>query len=561
MKKNGKAFLSAVLTGVMAVSLLAGCAGDGGKNEDAGNGEGNKTAGDSKNQQGTSQTGSEKKDKITVSIYDRGNISPEEGVIENNRWTKWINENAPVEVEFIAVPRWTSGQKYSTLLASNSAPDLILEYDMNILGSMITNGSLMPIGGVIDQYSTEYKALVEKYPIIKKMGTVNGEFYYFSRVEKIYPNHTLTVRKDWLDKLGLAVPKTTDEFYKMAEAFAKQDPDGNGADDTYGMALSFVSGQQIDFMFGAGNTGNFAVNGDKFEYAWDRKMAATQFKKDMYDNGIVNRDFAVDTSGEQGIQDFITGKLGAIGLNNGALITSIGTLENFYENNPGAELIEIPLPESEFGSFSTAVAGGCAVVGAINSSCKNPEAVMKYMDWLNSSPDVYNTLAFGGEAYAELTENGVWAARDKEVSAKEVYGTDFFMPVSTIEFAIGQDKMFDQNTEIGQKMLELYSQAVEAYVMPDKRPANFTDALPRPSLSTELTLINTNTYGSSVMGDNWSKAIISGSDYTVEQACQDNRKLVEEGQGEKIAEYYQSWYDQAMKDGILITLDEINALK
>ena len=43
------------------------------------------------------------------------------------------------------------------------------------------------------------------------------------------------VRQDWLDKLGLEGPETLDDVEAIARAFMEQDPDGNGAADTYGL--------------------------------------------------------------------------------------------------------------------------------------------------------------------------------------------------------------------------------------------------------------------------------------------------------------------------------------
>ena len=43
------------------------------------------------------------------------------------------------------------------------------------------------------------------------------------------------IRQDWLENLGLEVPRTWDELAAVAEAFVTQDPDGNGEDDTIGI--------------------------------------------------------------------------------------------------------------------------------------------------------------------------------------------------------------------------------------------------------------------------------------------------------------------------------------
>lgn len=41
---------------------------------------------------------------ISSTIYDRSNVPSTEGTTEENRWTKWINANGPVDVKYVAVP-------------------------------------------------------------------------------------------------------------------------------------------------------------------------------------------------------------------------------------------------------------------------------------------------------------------------------------------------------------------------------------------------------------------------------------------------------------------------
>lgn len=521
-----------LMTGVLfCSSIFTGC---GNKNESEVKGEGGK-------------------DKITVAVYDRGNLNPDEGTIDDNRWTKWINENAPVEVEFIPIPRNSSADKYSTLLASNSAPDLILEYEAGILGGMISNGSLMPIDDLVEQYSTEYKALMEKYPAMKKRGTVDGELYYLTSVRTLATNHVIYIRTDWLNKLGLKMPTTTAELYEVAEAFAKQDPDGNGVDDTYGFSFGQMGRLQIGYMFGT----DIVLDGTEYVYPWDRMVAATQYKKDMFDNGIVNKDYAADTAGEQEKQDFISGKLGIIAGNVSTGYESV--IENFHQNNPDGELAVLPLPASEFGHFNTATGGGVSVVGAVNANCKNPEAVMKYIDWICNNEEVFSTLVYGGEEYSQRNERGIWIPKDEDVFSKEVYGADFTMLTSTIGFEGEGVNPFEEGTE----MYDYYEQAQAAYFGYDgaysKNVAGPFQVA--PVLPSDLSLIYSNTYGSSVMSDNWEKAVVSGSAYTVEQALEDNKKLVEDGNGEKVLEYYKEWYKNAAADGLMMTEEDCEVMR
>ncbi len=52
------------------------------------------------------------------------------------------------------------------------------------------------------------------------------------------------IRMDWLDKLGLKVPVTMEEFREVARAFTLKDPDGNGKNDTYGTSFR----QNVNFI-------------------------------------------------------------------------------------------------------------------------------------------------------------------------------------------------------------------------------------------------------------------------------------------------------------------------
>ena len=57
------------------------------------------------------------------------------------------------------------------------------------------------------------------------------------------PMRTCTiVRKDWLDKVGMSMPKTTDDLYQLAKAFTTKDPNGDGKKDTYLGYYSQVAG-------------------------------------------------------------------------------------------------------------------------------------------------------------------------------------------------------------------------------------------------------------------------------------------------------------------------------
>jgi putative aldouronate transport system substrate-binding protein len=99
------------------------------------------------------------------------------------------------------------------------------------------DGLLMPLNDLIDKYAPNIKALMKKYPKYKiDLTAPDGKIYAISSANASrYMFMTFLVRKDWLDKLGLKVPDTLEDFYKTAIAFVKHDPNGNGKADEIGV--------------------------------------------------------------------------------------------------------------------------------------------------------------------------------------------------------------------------------------------------------------------------------------------------------------------------------------
>ena len=68
-----------------------------------------------------------------------------------------------------------------------------------------------------------------KFPVLRKAGMgTDGKLYQFGRINETIPMRGVFIRKDWLEKLHLNIPQTTEEMYQVAKAFTEQDPDGNG---------------------------------------------------------------------------------------------------------------------------------------------------------------------------------------------------------------------------------------------------------------------------------------------------------------------------------------------
>ncbi|MDF2837030.1 MAG: hypothetical protein K0Q63_2670 [Paenibacillus sp.] len=537
-KKWWKSGTAIVATGVLATALAA-CSSDNG-----GNGN-DKPAATNGSSQSEATEAPKERGKITVSVYDRGNVPAEEGSMEENRWTKWINENGPVDVDFMSVPRWESQQKFNVMFASKAAPDLIMEYDTAYRNQLYNQKLIQPIDELVEKHSTTYKEMLEKYPALRKVGTKeDGKLYEFARVIGLQPNHALFIRADWLEKLNLKAPTTTEELFEVAKAFKEQDPDGNNADDTYGMALSYISGMIVDYMHGSVFTifekqPWYPNESGELTHDWDRVKTAFDFKKRLFDAGLVDRDFLTDSKGEKAKQDFINGKLGIWG----STVGDFASYETLKKNNPDAKVQIIALPESPNGQFSPVLYNPVQSVGVVNVMAENPEAVMEYVDFM-VQPSTKAVFDFGLEGEHHEVVNGCPKMIDTEaVKNQMAYKADLMMMFST-DFENKCSDWWNYNesnaTPLQLEYKELRYDAVEAYVSKDRPNPAITSSEHMPLIPEDLQLNQTN--GFKAMEDALTKAIISGASYTVDQAIADAKAAWTKSNGDKIDQFYADWY-------------------
>ncbi|MEK8126667.1 extracellular solute-binding protein [Paenibacillus filicis] len=502
---------------------------------------------------GTDGAQKEPKKDITVSIYDRGNVSPNEGTIENNRWTKWVNENGPANVKFVAIPRTKPEEKINVLYASGSAPDLLFEYSPNVKDPLQQQKQFMPIDQLIDKTSTEYKKVLQEYPALKKAGMKSdGKLYYFGRINWVEPNRGVLIRTDWLKKLGLSMPKTTDDLYEVIKAFTEQDPDGNGKKDTYGISLSGNSSFSLKQIFGA--TSKWVVKNNELVLDWDRQKAYYTIVKRLYDEGLVDKDFATDTNGAKSKQDFITGKTGIYGILTTDIVndTLLGTIDPLKKNVPEAEVAFLPYPKSPFGSFVPTLKNPVQMTAAVSATAKNPDAVMKYIDFMLKEPTT-KALEYGIEGTHYKITDGCAEIIDAKKSKTEV--SDLTVDMRMLEnngnsfnackvplVAYKSDPRKDEY----QKAYESFR---DTYLTFDRSYPELTHSEHMPSSPKDLNTIEANS--DKANGDIWLKAIVSGDKYSIDQALKDTQDTWSKSGGKQVEEWYKKWYESDRSNSIL----------
>lgn len=126
-------------------------------------------------------------------------------------------------------------QAFNLMLSSGSLPDVIAYETVTELEKLGTDGILIPLENLIEQYAPNIRKFWEENPQYKKDAmAADGHIYMipnYNDVKNINVTQQYYIRKDWLKKLGLEEPRTVDELYEVLVAFRDRDPNGNGEKD------------------------------------------------------------------------------------------------------------------------------------------------------------------------------------------------------------------------------------------------------------------------------------------------------------------------------------------
>lgn len=319
----------------------------------------------------------------------------------NNVYYNAYRDNLGITLDFqICASGDEYSQKVTLAIASDDLPDLlylpVAEYSQ-----LAEAGKLAPLDDVLEQYGSELtkKNLNSDGGKILEAAKRNDVLYGIpsGNAERI-PSQFLWIRKDWLDKLGLDVPKTLDDVVEVARAFKNDDPDGNGVDDTWGLG---VCNEMSDYAgYGTIEGVVNAFGGSILQYMWmpnddgtvsyeptsQETRNALEKLAAMYSEGLINEEFGV--SDTDAISEAVAA--GTCGLFYGTDGISWGAGRDAIANNNDCGWMVINAPSVEGGDATAYSYTNFDYVYAVNANCEHPEALIKLINFNNdriNSPD------------------------------------------------------------------------------------------------------------------------------------------------------------------------------
>ncbi|TBL70745.1 extracellular solute-binding protein [Paenibacillus thalictri] len=377
---------------------------------------------------------------------------------DTNDVFKKIQEYTNTNIKVIWSPDASYADKLSVTLASGSLPKAIVVPAESMKKPFIVNaaqaGAFWEIGSYLKDFPN-LKTYVNDVAIANT--SFDGKVYGLYRARPL-GRIGLIIRQDWLDNLGLQMPKTMDDFYNVAKAFTTQDPDKNGKDDTYGFAYAddpFYAGINTLVTANGGFNG-WGVKDGKVtpDFITPQYMDVMKLFGKMYQEKLLNQDFAI-VKGSQKYDAFNQGKAGM-------MFTSIDNITLKYNDllklTPSAKLNIAPTFTGPSGQKTNSTPGHQGVFMFPKSSVTSEAELKKILAYFDKmlDPQMVQLQMFGIEGKHMKMENGSPMITDAKAFADEVSPLQY-MAIQPAWVANPNDapltKLYKQRFEENEKFL------------------------------------------------------------------------------------------------------------
>ncbi|MBB3111723.1 putative aldouronate transport system substrate-binding protein [Paenibacillus phyllosphaerae] len=161
--------------------------------------------------------------------------------LETSSFTLDLEQKYNVKFQWETYPYEGAKEKRQISIASGNYPDTYMltayidQFSKSDVMRYGKQGIFLPLNELIDDYAPHIKAAFEQNETLRALNTApDGRIYglvsYSDCFHCSYPNK-MWLNTDWLAKLGLEMPTTTEAFKQVLKAFKTQDPNGNGLRD------------------------------------------------------------------------------------------------------------------------------------------------------------------------------------------------------------------------------------------------------------------------------------------------------------------------------------------
>ncbi|OQY31944.1 MAG: hypothetical protein B6241_12700 [Spirochaetaceae bacterium 4572_59] len=332
--------------------------------------------------------------------------------LENNAWSRAYVDELGINLKYDWTVNGTQwDQKMNLAIASGSLPD-IFPVGAKQLAMLVEAELIQPLGAIYDEYASDdlKEIQLQQGTIPFDAATFNGQLMGIPETNSfIDAANFLWIREDWRNALNLSKPETMDELIKIIYAFANDDPDGNGKDDTYGFAVSnniynygYSSIEGFCNAFHAYPTIWVKDSSGKLVYGSiqpEMKEALIVLQK-MFKDGVIDPEFGVKDRGKL-VEDTVAGKYG-VGI--GAQWNPFWPYIQARENFPNLQVAAYEIPSADNKPSLAQIPSSIGKFLVVRKDFLYPEAAVKLTNIFVQHQFIDNPLR---EEFLEDSEKGI----------------------------------------------------------------------------------------------------------------------------------------------------------
>ena len=289
-----KKVVALVLASAVCLTAFSGCGNSASDNSQST--VSSETAGESESAK------EENNENITVSMFLQD--SADQAISTDLPIIQEITKRTGVNFEFVAAPNTEDQfrEKFNVTVASGDIPDIMVSTYREDMMKVAEQGTFAALDDYIDQYAPNLKKILDENPdYIRDIRASDGNIYFMPFIGAVKTFKVWMLRGDWLDKLGLEVPVTLDDWYNVLKAFKEQDPNGNGEADEIPYTTRNTQAGVLAFMEAFGISGfeaneQFFIEDGQVKYAYTdpRCKEALEFINKLYSEGLIDSEYATN---------------------------------------------------------------------------------------------------------------------------------------------------------------------------------------------------------------------------------------------------------------------------
>jgi ABC-type glycerol-3-phosphate transport system substrate-binding protein len=206
-----------------------------------------------------------------------------------------LNKRLNIQIKFVTAPWGENAQKINLILSTGEPVDIVTT--VGDIPKWSKEGAIIALDPYVKESTHPYVYKIINSQTFRPL-KIEGKAYCIPQVP-LGVAWGAYIRKDWLDKLGLKMPKDEEELYRVLKAFKEADPTGTTTGIQFeGAAQIRRTTMFIMSMFGVPSSFwdqfvNFEIkDGRLLPIATQpNTKAALQYMNRLYNEGLINHDF------------------------------------------------------------------------------------------------------------------------------------------------------------------------------------------------------------------------------------------------------------------------------